>query len=281
MANELQISSIDDVMRMASIAMKSNYFGFKNPEEAAIKLMYGLEMGLPAFQVMQNITVIQGKPTMGANLVASLIKRSGRYSYTIPVWDDNQCTIAFTEHGKPVGDSTFTMTDAKRAGLLRGGGNWEKYPKSMLFARALTQGARAYCADVFVSPAYDPEELSPDGNTVPHVEQIQHVETRVAPKVTPVPLERQVHPLRIVLNELYPGDKDSMSKAILKVYEQLVHNGTVGGSAVDTREMYSEIVKLIDDGKITPMDVKMLIQFDATPILKEVEVKDAETGDLS
>lgn len=284
MANELQIANIDDVMRLSSIAMKSNYFGFRNPEEAAIKIMYGLELGLPAFQAMQNITVIQGKPTMGANLVASLIKRSGRYNYTIPVWDEVQCTISFTEHGKPVGESSFTMNDAKRAGLLRGGGNWEKFPRAMLFARALTQGARAYCADVFVAPVYDPEELAPDSDTSPPVivEQVEaKAEARVVPKVTPVPLERQVHPLRLILNEMFPGNKDAMSQAMLKVYEQLAHNGTADGSALDTREMYSELVRLMDSGKVTPMDVKMMIQFEATSVLKEIEVNSADTGDLS
>ena len=289
MANELQLTSIDDVMRLSSIAMKSNYFGFRNPEEAAIKIMYGLELGLPAFQAMQNITVIQGKPTMGSNLVASLIKRSGRYNYTIPVWDEVQCTIVFTENGKPVGESSFTLNDAKRAGLLRGGGNWEKYPKSMLFARALTQGARAYCADVFVAPPYVPEELAPDSDTVP-VDVVDPIEAkaqaRTVPKVTVtstpvVPLERQVHALRVILNEVHPGDKDSMSATVVKIYEQLTHNGTASGSAVDSRMMYSEVVALMDSGKVTPMDIRMLIQFDATPVLKEIEVSDVDTGDLS
>jgi hypothetical protein len=45
--------------------------------------------------------------------------------------------------------------------------------------------------------------------------------------------------------------------------------------------MYSEVVALMDSGKVTPMDIRMLIQFDATPVLKEIEVSDVDTGDLS
>lgn len=280
MANELQISSIDDVMRMASIAMKSNYFGFKSPEEAAIKIMYGLELGLPAFQAMQNITVIQGKPTMGANLVASLIKRSGRYNYTIPSWDEDHCTILFTESGKTVGESTFTIEDAKRAGLLRGGGNWDKFPRAMLFARAITQGARAYCADVFVAPAYDPEELAPEAeHSVPVVHEAV-VEAKVVPKSI-VAAPAKVHPINAMLAESFGDDKKAKEMFVVRLYGQLTENGVASGLAADGRAMYSEIVKLFDSGKVSELDMRMMIQFDAVPILKEGEVDDVESGDLS
>ncbi|NJO31398.1 MAG: recombinase RecT [Richelia sp. SL_2_1] len=44
------------------------------------------------------------------------------------------------------------------AGLL-GKDNWKKWPSDMMFARALTRGARRYCPDVFGGPAYTKEEL--------------------------------------------------------------------------------------------------------------------------
>jgi hypothetical protein len=57
----------------------------------------------------------------------------------------------------------FTMEEAKQAGVA-GKDNWRKYPKAMLFARALSAGVRAHCPDVSVCPVYVPEELGADVN---------------------------------------------------------------------------------------------------------------------
>ena len=46
--------------------------------------------------------------------------------------------------------------------------NWRKYPRNMLFARAISNGARWYCPDLFGgSPVYTPDELGAevDGET--------------------------------------------------------------------------------------------------------------------
>ena len=57
------------------------------------------------------------------------------------------------ESGKPI-----TMEDAKRAGLL-GKTSWQRYPEDMLFARALSRGARRFCPDALGGAIYTPEEL--------------------------------------------------------------------------------------------------------------------------
>jgi hypothetical protein len=57
--------------------------------------------------------------------------------------------------------SVFTIEDARAADLIAGknGHTWKKYARNMLFARALTNGARWHCADVFGGPVYTPEEM--------------------------------------------------------------------------------------------------------------------------
>jgi hypothetical protein len=49
------------------------------------------------------------------------------------------------------------MADARTAQL--GGQNYQKFPRNMLFARAMTNGARIHCPDVFVGSVYTPDEL--------------------------------------------------------------------------------------------------------------------------
>jgi hypothetical protein len=75
--------------------------------------------------------------------------------------DDEACSITFFDlsqrdtDGRPatIGTTTFTMNDAQRAGL--GGQNWKKYPRAMLFARAISAGYREHCPDALgAAPVY-------------------------------------------------------------------------------------------------------------------------------
>lgn len=174
MSNELQapgvsgtltIRSIDDLSRVSAMLAKSGYFkDAKDAAQAGVKVLAGMEMGFGAFASMTGIYLIDGKLSVSANLLAQAIKRSGRYDYRIREHTDTACRIVFYEGGEEVGESSFTLEDAKRAGVA-GRGPWRSYPQAMLFARALSQGARWHTPDVLGgSPAYVPEELGADVN---------------------------------------------------------------------------------------------------------------------
>lgn len=127
--------------------------------QAYVKVVAGRELGLGPLASVSGLNVIKGRVTFSANLLASMVKRHPRYDYRVADHNERGCRIIFTEGGEEIGVSTFTVDDAKRAGL--GGTNWQKYPQAMLFARALTQGVRWYCPDVTAgSPAYSPEEIT-------------------------------------------------------------------------------------------------------------------------
>ena len=273
------VKGVEDIMRLSDIVLRSGYFGIRSPEEAAVKLMYGLEMGLPGLSAMMGVNVIQGRVTMGANLVASLIKRSGRYNYTVPVWDERECQIHFTENGKPVGVSSFSMNDAKRAGLLRSGGNWDKYPKAMLFARAVTQGARAYCPDVFVAPVYDPDELTPDDNTKDSREPLVTTAAAVASPPEPKPPAKACHPLKSVLNDVYGDNADAKIYAISVLYDTSCRNQIVSSGIADPIAQYNALAKAIDSGNLTMGAVGVVIDSCNAPDMEDVP--DADPDDES
>ncbi len=54
--------------------------------------------------------------------------------------------------------ASFSLDDARRAGLVRSGGGWEKYASDMLFARCISRLARRLFADV-ISTAYVEGEI--------------------------------------------------------------------------------------------------------------------------
>ena len=105
---------------------------------------------------MVGIHIIKGKPAPGANLMASAVKSNRRYDYRVVEHNAEVCTLAFFENGEKVGESTFTAEDAAKAGTQ----NMSKFPRNMLFARAISNGVRWFCPDVFGGvTAYTPEEL--------------------------------------------------------------------------------------------------------------------------
>lgn len=130
----------------------------KSEAQAFVKILAGQELGIGPMAAVAGLNVIQGKVTLSANLLATMVKRHPAYDYRVSKHTDEGCRIVFLQNGEEIGESVFTLEDARRAGLK--GANWSKWPKAMLFARALTQGVRWYCPDVTAgSPAYDTDEI--------------------------------------------------------------------------------------------------------------------------
>lgn len=145
------ISNTQDLLTFADHFAKSGYFqDTASVQQAVVKISYGNELGISPFQAMSGIHVIKGKPVVGASLIASIIKRSGKYNYKIIELTDKVCTIDFYEGSEVIGKSTFTDAEAQAAGTQ----NMGKFPKNMLFARAISNGAKWYCPDVFGGNIY-------------------------------------------------------------------------------------------------------------------------------
>jgi hypothetical protein len=160
--NEISIciTSVDELKRIGTMFVQSGFFqDTREAAQACVKIMAGSEMGIPPFASMTGINIIQGKPAIGANIMAAKIKSSGKYNYVIKEHDNDGCTLEFFEDDKSIGLSSFTKKDAEMASLLNKG-PWKSFPRNMYFARALSNGCRWHCPDVFWgAPVYTPEEL--------------------------------------------------------------------------------------------------------------------------
>jgi hypothetical protein len=157
--------SLSDVMQLGSIAIASgNFPDLRNNEQAIVRIMAGRELGLQPMTALRDLYVVEGKVAMSSGLIASMIRNHPKYNYKIRSMDNEHCIIDFFENGEQVGDSAFSIEDARQAGIYRQGSGWTKYPRNMLFARALTNGARWHCPDAFDGAVYTPEELKPITN---------------------------------------------------------------------------------------------------------------------
>lgn len=150
-----------DPVSLAKHFAQSGYFqDARQMSQAVVKIVAGEELGFGPMTAMAGIHIIEGKPALSANLIGTLVKRSGAYNFRVVDISDQRAELAFFEHGEEIGRSSFTIEQAKRAHLIKDKSGWTKYPEAMLFARALTQGVRWHCPDVAAgSPAYTPEEL--------------------------------------------------------------------------------------------------------------------------
>jgi len=169
--DDLSLERLNTIIKVATLAAESKVY----PEitvaaQAAMRLLRGQELGVGPATALENIRVIHGKTVPSAGLMAALIKRSGKYDYAIKRCDDECCQIEFYEGGRLLGVASYTIEEAKRAGLTadrrEGPVNpWVAYPSDMLYARAMTRGARRFCPDVFGGPIYTEEEITSSMST--------------------------------------------------------------------------------------------------------------------
>lgn len=150
--------SIDVIQRYARGFVMSGLFktvgGDRGLAQAFVKIQAGQELGIPPFAAMRGLNVMDGKVELAAGLMAALVKRSDR-DYVIVESTEETCTLEWMKREEgwrsppmKLGSSTFTIAEAKRAGLVKAGSAWANYPSDMLFNRALSRGFRRFCPDL-------------------------------------------------------------------------------------------------------------------------------------
>lgn len=142
-----------------------------NPAACLAAVYTGRELGIGPMEAMQKIDIIDGRPALSSELLVAMVRRAGG-SITI---SDETPGQSLTVHGRhPAGDEmsvTFTIDDAKRAGLTDKS-NWKKYADDMLWARAVSRLCRRLFPDVLSAVrAYTPDDLG-DSEWVPDRQEI-------------------------------------------------------------------------------------------------------------
>lgn len=159
MTNAL-IPSDMTISSLGQIFAQSGYFSdAKDAAQAVVKILAGRELGLPPIASMTGINIIKGKVSLSATVMASVLRNRQGYDYKVLDHNEKGCKIEFFRNNQSLGISKFDLDDAKQAGLLNGD-NYKKYPRNMLFARAMSNGIRWFCPEVLGGGlAYTPGEL--------------------------------------------------------------------------------------------------------------------------
>jgi|688.fasta_scaffold00244_103 hypothetical protein len=148
-----------EIENIANHFVQSGYFkDLRSVSQAVVKILKGRELGIGPFTAIDQINMIQGRPSPNANLIAALIRKSKDYDYEILEHTDQVCRLQILRHGKPSGPPVeFTYENAKKAGLTRNA-TYQAYPRNMLFARAISNAAKFGCPDV-TTGLYVPEDF--------------------------------------------------------------------------------------------------------------------------
>lgn len=137
------------ISQMAPVMYKSRLFGVTSPEAAAAIMLKGFELGLSITASFELVQVVQGRPGLSPRGAMALLLNSPKIKAI-------KITRLTDPSGNYIGHDcymqrdngfeysiTFTMEDAKRAGLIKPGSGWTSYPENMAQWRAI-----GFCADV-------------------------------------------------------------------------------------------------------------------------------------
>ena len=122
------------------------------PQDIMVTVMHGMEVGLKPLQALQNITVINGKPSVYGDAAIALVRASGLCAEIKETIEEGGelAAICYARRKDNGDESThaFSVTDAKGAGLWTKKGPWQDYPKRMLQMRARSWVLRDLFPDV-------------------------------------------------------------------------------------------------------------------------------------
>jgi hypothetical protein len=102
---------------------------------AAARVAIAVESGWP-WRAAFEIALVHNKPHISSALLRALAEAEG-YRVLKVDGDETSCTAAVMDrNGHELGRATFTIEQAKRAGLVKDKSAWTTYPERMLWARA-------------------------------------------------------------------------------------------------------------------------------------------------
>jgi hypothetical protein len=184
----LEPTTIQEAMRfseiLASSTMVPRDFQGK-PGNVLVAIQWGREVGLGPLQALQNIAVINGRPSIWGDAALALVRG---HPDCVSVQEGAEgegearhgwCEV--TRRGEAPQRRTFSIADAKRAGLWGKSGPWTQYPDRMLQLRARGFAIR----DVFPDALRGVLTREEAEDTPPEPRHVENLAAAVAPAPAP------------------------------------------------------------------------------------------------
>lgn len=136
-----------------------------NPANCLIALEQSNRLNISPMAVMQNLYIVQGKPSFSSSFIIGLINASGKYDMELQFDEEEKdgkpyaCTCWTEKAGRKVTGIKITMDMAEKEGWSKkNGSKWLTIPQVMLRYRAASFFARMNCPELSIG-LYSKEEL--------------------------------------------------------------------------------------------------------------------------
>lgn len=136
-----------------------------NPANCLIALEQSNRLNISPMAVMQNLYIVQGKPSFSSSFIIGLINASGKYDMELQFDEEEKdgkpyaCTCWTEKDGRKVTGIKITMDMAEKEGWSKkNGSKWVTIPQVMLRYRAASFFARMNCPELSIG-LYSKEEL--------------------------------------------------------------------------------------------------------------------------
>jgi hypothetical protein len=151
-------TDVDQALKISEMFAKSDLVpdNYRNkPANIFLAVSAGASLGLAPFQAMQNIAVINGKPSIWGDALLAMVRNDKRclsVKETIEGEGNARTATCSVSRLAPNGETevitaSFSMNNAQKAGLLNRK-PWQSYPDRMLQMRARGFALRDAFADV-------------------------------------------------------------------------------------------------------------------------------------
>lgn len=241
------------------------------PANVLLAMQYGDALGIPPIQAINDIHIIEGKPTASANLLASLVRRAGHKLRIREEGEGNSLKVTATliraDDPEFPFEATWTLAKAKDAGLL-GKGVWKQYPGQMLRSRAITEVCRQGAGDALFGVIYDPEEL---GGIPPQVTQVPASPDTFTPDEGGI-TNAQLAKIAILMREKGINGRDAAHMFVTQTIGRDIES-----SKELTKEEASTVIEALE-GIREPVDEETL---EAESVTVDAELVDPETGEVT
>ena len=178
--------SLDEAFRFADMLATSDLVPKdfqRKPGNILVAMQWGAELGLKPLQALQNLAVINGRPALWGDAVIALVRASPLCEFVIETDDGSAATCRVKRRGEPEQQRTFSMDDARAAGLLGKSGPWTQYPRRMRQMRARAFALRDVFPDVLRGMAVAEEVM--DAPAERHMGPVDEVKPPAAPPAPP------------------------------------------------------------------------------------------------
>jgi len=163
---------------MAEQAVTSKmYKGIGDKAGVMMIMLSARELGIAPMQALNGgLNIINGKVEISARMMSALIRKAG-HQIIVKECNDTHCFLIGKRFDTGESLSTsFSIQDAQKAGLVKPGGGWVKFPKDMCFARALSRLARQLFSDVIGIGYVEGEIVASGEQKISDIDSLVHEE---------------------------------------------------------------------------------------------------------